>query len=260
MAVSYQPDYLRVIAEQSAAARQRRAAAQNTVPANARVFIPEFAPARTSQAVQEQIVPVMRPASRPRQETTVSEPVQTTPAPSGPVQETPSVPAPAPAPAPTPDKNKGQKEQTQPEPTPYNVYDDPFYQQALQGAQSQFNIARDAALAELQTQQLGIEQQQQDRLTIAEDARRRLAGNYARRGMGRGSFGALSRAEAEANARELRVRTSLDDQLTTINNQFLTQFGAEGTDWLGTRAGYEAQQAAIQQALQNRLAGLTTVG
>ena len=259
MAVSYQPDYLRVIAEQSAAARQRQAKKQNAVPAGSRAFIPEFAPARTSQAVQEQIVPVMRPASRPRQETTVSRPVQTTPAPSGPVQETPSVPAPAPTPAPAP-SSSGETTTTEPEPTPYSVYDDPFYQDALSAAQSRFNLDQLAALDAKQAQELGLQDLLKGRESIAEQARRRLAGNYASRGMGRGAYGALYRAEAEANAREIAARTAIKDQITAVNDEYLSQFGAEGSDWLGTRRGYEAQQEAIRQALQNRLAGLTTVG
>lgn len=240
-------------------ARKRIAARQNTIPAGARVFIPEFAPARTSQAVQEQIIPVMRP--EPRRESTVTEsapnrsfstadgttyaPVQTTPASPGPVQETPVAPEQAPA---------------EPEPTPYNVYDDPVYQQALQDAQSQFNLDRIGALASTQYQQRPIERQIEQRPEVAEEARRRLAGNYARRGMAGGRAGVLSRAEAQTNAREIALRTGLRQQISELDRQFTSQFGAEGTDWLGTRRGYEAQQSALERALQNRLAGLTTVG
>lgn len=243
-------------------ARRRIASRQNTIPAGARVFIPEFAPARTSQAVQEQVIPVMRP--EPRREVTVTEqaqapspasapagPVQTTPGPAGPVQETPPAPAPAPAPEQAP---------AEPEPTPYNVYDDPVYQQALQDAQSQFNLDRIGALASTQYQQRPIESQIEQRPEVAEEARRRLAGNYARRGMAGGRAGVLSRAEAQANAREIALRTGLRQQISELDRQFTSQFGAEGTDWLGTRRGYEAQQSALERALQNRLAGLTTVG
>jgi hypothetical protein len=147
-----------------------------------------------------------------------------------------------------------------PEPTPYNVYDDPFYQQSLQGAQSEFNLARIDALANQQYQQIPIERQLEQRPEIAEQQRRRLAGNFAARGMGGGRAGALTRAEAEVNAREIGARTGLREQIAELGRQFTSKFGAEGTDWLGTRFGMEAQQRALQTALQNRLAGLTTVG
>jgi len=143
--------------------------------------------------------------------------------------------------------------------TPYNVYDDPFYQQSLAGAQSQFNLARIDALANQQYQERPIQRELEDRPGIAEQQRRRLAGNFAARGMGGGRAGALTRAEAETNAREITARTGLREQISELGRQFTSQFGAEGTDWLGTRAGMAAQQAAIQQAMQNRLGGLTTV-
>jgi hypothetical protein len=145
------------------------------------------------------------------------------------------------------------------EATPYNVYDDPFYQQALAGAQSQFNLARIDALANQQYQERPIQRELEDRPGVAEEQRRRLAGNYASRGMGGGRYGALTRAEAQMNAREIANRTGLREQIAELGRQFTSRFGAEGTDWLGTRAGMEAQQAAIQQAMQNRLGGLTTV-
>jgi len=147
----------------------------------------------------------------------------------------------------------------EPEPE-YSVYDDPFYQQALQGAQSRFNLDRASAMATNQYQERGINRQLEDRKGTAEDARRRLAGNFAARGIGGGRAGALTREEAEMNARELTARTGLREQIAELGRQFTSQFGAEGSDWLGTRYGMEAQQSAIQQALQNRLAGLTTVG
>lgn len=224
-----------------------------------RVFIPEFAPERTSVAVQEQIIPVQRALetkvreSRPESTTT---PVQTTTAAPAPVQTTPE---PTPVPVVT-EPGPGDVTPAAPEPAPYSVYDDPFYQQALAAAQSQFNLARIDALAANQYQQRGINRQLEERIPAAEQARRRLAGNFAARGMGGGRYGALTRAEAEMNAREIGARTGLREQIAELDRQFTSRFGAEGTDWLGTRAGYEAQQAAIQQALQNRLAGLTTVG
>ena len=153
------------------------------------------------------------------------------------------------------------EEQAPQAPAPaYNVYEDPFYQQALQGAQSQFNLARADAEASRQYEERGINRQLEDRRGTAEQARRRLAGNYAARGMGGGRAGALTRAEAETNARELTMRTGLREQIAELGRQFTSNFGAPGTDWLGTRAGMQAQQSALQQALQNRLGGLTTVG
>jgi hypothetical protein len=148
----------------------------------------------------------------------------------------------------------------EPEETPYNVYDDPFYQQALAGAQSRFNLDRIDAMAGMQYQQKPIERELELRPGVAEQQRRRLAGSFAARGMGGGRAGVLTRAEAEMNAREIAGRTGLREQVAELGRQFTSQFGAEGTDWLGTRRGMEAQQAAIQQALQNRLGGLTTVG
>ena len=142
----------------------------------------------------------------------------------------------------------------------YNVYDDPFYQQALAGAQSQFNLDRINALAGTQYEERGIRRQLEQRVPEAEAERRRLSGNFARRGMAGGQYGALTRAEAEVNAREIGLRTGLREQIAELNRQFVSEFGAPGTDWLGTRRGSQAQQAAIQQALQNRLGGLTTVG
>jgi hypothetical protein len=115
-------------------------------------------------------------------------------------------------------------------------------------------------MATNQYQERGINRQLEDRKGTAEDSRRRLAGNFAARGMGGGRAGALTREEAEMNARELTARTGLREQIAELGRQFTSQFGAEGSDWLGTRYGMEAQQSAIQQALQNRLAGLTTVG
>lgn len=142
----------------------------------------------------------------------------------------------------------------------YSVYEDPFYQQALQGAQSQFNMERTNALGTKAYEERAIQRELQGRPASAEAERRRLAGNFAARGMGGGRAGALTRAEAEVNAREVTARTGLREQMAELNRQFTSQFGAEGTDWLGTARGSQAQQAAIQAALQNRLAGLTTAG
>lgn len=142
----------------------------------------------------------------------------------------------------------------------YSVYNDPFYMQQLQQAQSAFNTDRTNAQASMDFQNIGTNRQLAERPATAEDSRRRLAGNFASRGMGGGRAGALSREEAEMNARELTSRTGLREQMAELNRQFTSNFGAAGTDWLGTSRGASAQQGAINTALQNRLAGLTTVG
>lgn len=242
-----QPDYLRVIAAQSASARQARPATQTGVA------IPSYATNPASIESANRINERVSGVTQPRRETTTSNvaPVQVTPAPSGPVSATEPAPVEA-IPEATPE--------AAPNAPAYNVYDDPFYQQALAGAQSEFNMDRINALAGMQYQQLPLQRQLQMRPEQAEAARRRLAGNFAARGMAGGRAGVLSRAEAEANAREIGARTSLREQIAELGRQFTSQFGAEGTDWLGTRRGMQAQQAALQSALQNRLAGLTTVG
>ncbi len=194
-------------------------------------------------------------------------PVQKTPAPAGPVNTAPIIdeqPITA-QPVGEPIVTEGAfepapVEAAAPEPTPYSVYDDPVYQQLLAQAQSAFNLDRINALANLQYEQRPIQRTLEMRPQQAEAERRRLAGNFAARGMAGGRYGALTRAEAEVNAREIGARTGLREQIAELNRQFTSNFGAQGTDWLGTRRGFEAQQVAIQQALQNRLAGLTTVG
>jgi len=178
--------------------------------------------------------------------TTTTAPVQTTPAPAGPVQVTEPTPEPA-------------QQEAAPAPE-WTLEGDPFYQQAIADAQAQFNLERINALGTKQYQEVGTNRQLEERKGTAESARRRLAGNYAARGMAGGGYGALSRAEAEQNARELTARTGLREQLSELNRQFVGQYGAEGSDWLGTLRGQQARDTASNLALQNRLAGVTTVG
>ncbi len=142
----------------------------------------------------------------------------------------------------------------------WNVYEDPVYQQQLQGAQSAFNRERINALSDKERATLGINQELTDRKSVAEESRRRLAGNFAARGMAGGRAGALSREEAQMNARELRLRTGLRDQISELNRQFVANYGAKPEDWLGTTRGASAQQDAVQAAINARLAGLTSVG
>lgn len=148
-------------------------------------------------------------------------------------------------------------QQAQPQ---WNVYEDPVYQQQLQGAQSAFNRERINALSDKERATLGINQELTDRKSVAEESRRRLAGNFAARGMAGGRAGALSREEAQMNARELRLRTGLRDQISELNRQFVANYGAKPEDWLGTTRGASAQQDAVQAAINARLAGLTSVG
>ena len=172
-------------------------------------------------------------------------PVQTTPTPPGPVVTTPE---------PEPET------EATPPPPEWTLEGDPFYQQALADAQAQFNLERIGAQGTKQYQEVGINRSLDERPATAEASRRRLAGNYAARGMGGGNSGALSRAEAESNARETTARTGLREQLSELNRQFVGQYGAEGSDWLGTLRGQSARDTASNFALQNRLAGATTVG
>jgi hypothetical protein len=141
-----------------------------------------------------------------------------------------------------------------------DIYSDPVYLRQLQFGQTAFNNARTNALADKERATLYTQEELEGRKTTAEEARRRLAGNYAARGMGGGRSGVLSRAEATQNAQELAARTSLRDKISELNRQFVANYGAEGSDWLGTTAGASAQSEAVQAAINARLAGITTVG
>lgn len=138
--------------------------------------------------------------------------------------------------------------------TPWSLEGDPLYQQALAQGQSQFNSARNQAMFNLNEQ---TTQANQDRRALdlnAAEARRRLAGNYAARGMAGGAAGALGLAEAEANAKQVAAQTSLKDKLAALNANFLENYGATGTDWTGTLAGQNYKTQAAQTALTAKLA------
>lgn len=141
-----------------------------------------------------------------------------------------------------------------------DLYQDPVYLAQLQYGQTAFNNARTNALGDKERATLDIQDELQARKPEAEQARRRLAGNFAARGMAGGRSGVLSRAEAQNNAQELSARTSLRDKISELNRQFVANYGAQGSDWLGTSAGAAAQSEAVQAAINARLAGLTTVG
>lgn len=133
---------------------------------------------------------------------------------------------------------------------------DPTYQASLAAGQSQFNFARNRDLAAIQQQDIQNKQQQEDLKKNSAEARRRLAGSYAARGMAGGSAGALALAEARANAEQIAAQTSLKDQMTALNATFLQNYGATGGDWLGTLAGQQSKTSAIQDALNARLKGM----
>lgn len=145
----------------------------------------------------------------------------------------------------------------------YKLESDPLYQQALLQGQSQFNLARNKAMFDVNAE---TTQASQDRKALdlnAAESRRRLAGNYAARGMAGGAAGALTLAEAEANARQIAAQTSLKDKLAALNQNFLENYGnvaqtdATGKstyDWTGTLAGQNYKTQAAQAALTAKLA------
>ena len=147
--------------------------------------------------------------------------------------------------------------------TPWTLEGDPLYQQALSQGQSKFNLARNQAMFNLNDV---TAQTNQDRRSLdlnSTEARRRLAGNYAARGMAGGAAGALGLAEAEANARQIAAQTSLKDKLAALNANFLENYGNANTvdaagksnfDWTGTLAGQGYKTDAAQAAITARLA------
>jgi hypothetical protein len=143
---------------------------------------------------------------------------------------------------------------TVPEEPAWTLEGDPVYQSALSAGQAQFNYARNAALAEQQNTQTAKAQERKSLDVNSAESRRRLAGNYASRGMAGGFAGAASQAEARANAEQIAARTSIAEQLTALNEQYLQNFGATGTDWTGTLVGQQYKTQAAQAAITNRLA------
>ena len=144
----------------------------------------------------------------------------------------------------------------------WSLETDPLYSSAMAAGQAQFNYARNAALAEKQTQELGLSSQRKALDTSATEARRRTAGNYAARGMAGGAAGALSLAEARANAEQVASRTAIADQITALNNNFLQNYGdvtAANYDWTGTLTGQQYKTQAAQQAIEAALGRLGTV-
>lgn len=141
----------------------------------------------------------------------------------------------------------------------WTLENDPVYRQAIEMGQSAFNFARARALAEKQNVETQAAGELRDIGREATGARERLAGNFAARGMAGGSYGALTRAEAEANARQIAAQTSIQDQIAALNQQYLANYGATGTDWTGTLVGQQYRNEAIQQAMQALLPRYTEV-
>jgi hypothetical protein len=151
------------------------------------------------------------------------------------------------------------------EPAPWTLEGDAVYRDALAAGKSAFTFAQAQALADKQNQQTAAAQQTKQINTNATEGRRRLAGNYAARGMaGGGSASALGMAEARANAEQVAARTSIADQLTALNNQYLENYGDASVvdpvtgkstyDWTSTLAGQQYKTQAAQAAIQAQLA------
>lgn len=140
------------------------------------------------------------------------------------------------------------------EATPWTLEGDPVYQAALASGQSSFNFARNAALSAKQNAETNAAQTRRDLDTNAAENRRRLAGNYAARGLAGGAAGVLTMAEAQSNARQVADRTSIADQISALNQDYLANYGATGSDWTGTLMGQQYKTQAAQAAIQAQLA------
>ncbi len=137
---------------------------------------------------------------------------------------------------------------------PWTLEGDPLYQASLQQGQAQFNTAKANAFANIQDTETANMAERTQLDQSAAQARKRLAGNFAARGMAGGAAGALTAAESELNARQLASRTSLTDQITSLNRDFIRNYGAVGTDWRGTNVGQQYVASAQQEALAAQLA------
>jgi hypothetical protein len=71
--------------------------------------------------------------------------------------------------------------------------------------------------------------------------------------MAGGAGGALTYAEAQANAQQLAANTSLNDQIAALNRNYAANYGSAGTDWQGTLQGQNIVNQARQQAIAARL-------
>lgn len=155
---------------------------------------------------------------------------------------------------------------TQPKPivgAAYSLKSDPVYIAAMNAGQSQFNTARANALYSKIGTEADVAQQRKNLDVNATEARRRTAGNYAARGMMGGAAGAFSLAQAEANARQQSAQTSLADQISALNKNYLASYGNENQtdaagnknfDWTSTLVGQNYKTQAAQNALTAQLA------
>jgi hypothetical protein len=142
----------------------------------------------------------------------------------------------------------------QPASASWTLEGDPTYNAAMDAGRAEFNYAQAQSLADLQNSETQLAGQRKALDVNAAEARRRLAGNYAARGMAGGAAGALSLAEARANAEQVAAQTSLKDQLAALNKNYLATYGAPGTDWTGTLLGQKYKTAAAQSAIQAQMA------
>lgn len=140
---------------------------------------------------------------------------------------------------------------------PYKLESDPVYQSAIQAGQSQFNTSRASAMSNKNMQEMELGNQRRDLDKNSAESRRRLAGNYAARGMAGGATGALTLAEMEANAKQITAQTDIKDQIAAINASYLQNYGnaaQPGYDWTGTLIGQNYKTQAAQAALNAQLA------
>ena len=138
--------------------------------------------------------------------------------------------------------------------TPWTLEGDPTYQAAMANAASQFNLGRANAMANKNAQEIALNNQTRDLNVASAESRRRLAGNYAARGMAGGAAGALTLAEQQANAKQITAQTDIKDQISALNQNYLQNYGANGSDWTGTLVGQQAKTAAAQAAITAQLA------
>lgn len=145
----------------------------------------------------------------------------------------------------------------------YTLESDPVYQAAINAGQSQFNLGRANALAAKTTQEMQLGNERKNLDVNATEARRRTAGNYAARGMAGGAAGALTLAEMQANAKQISAQTSIKDQISALNANYLETYGnaaqtdAAGNknfDWTSTLVGQNYKTQAAQAALNAQLA------
>ena len=140
---------------------------------------------------------------------------------------------------------------------PYKLESDPTYQAAMQAGQSQFNTSRANSMASKNSQEMQLNNERRNLDKNSTESRRRLAGNFAARGMAGGATGALTLAEMESNARQITAQTDIKDQIAALNANYLENYGnaaQPGYDWTGTLIGQNYKTQAAQAALTAQLA------